>query len=110
MSVTNEGWAPQACTLPAVDRPLRLAEFDDLFATVLVGQERVSPTRLRWRLDASVESIVRNLTERESSCCSFFTFTLTPHSDALNIDVDVPLEQVLVLDALSDRAAAGMSA
>jgi hypothetical protein len=23
---------PDACTLPAVERPLRLAEFDDLFA------------------------------------------------------------------------------
>lgn len=28
----DQGWAPPACTLPAAERPLRLAEFDALFA------------------------------------------------------------------------------
>ncbi len=29
---TESGWVPDACTLPTVDQPLRVAEFDDLFA------------------------------------------------------------------------------
>ena len=51
MTSPDQGWVPEACTLPTVDRPVRLAEFDDLFATALRGQQRLSPTVLRWRLD-----------------------------------------------------------
>jgi hypothetical protein len=37
---------PDACSLPAAERPLRLAEFDDLFATeVLLAATRVSSVR-----------------------------------------------------------------
>ena len=34
MDVADD-WAPDACTLPTSERPLRVAEFDDLFAYVL---------------------------------------------------------------------------
>ena len=51
MNSADETWVPEACTLPTVDRPLRLAEFDDLFATALWEQQRISPTELWWRLD-----------------------------------------------------------
>jgi hypothetical protein len=34
MTSDDRVWVPQACTLPTVERPLRLAEFNDLFATV----------------------------------------------------------------------------
>jgi hypothetical protein len=104
MSMNEAVWMPQACTLPTVERPLRLAEFDDLFATALLGQQRISPTRLQWQLAPGVEGVVRDLTERESSCCSFFTFSFTP-GDGLQVDVEVPSEQVAVLDALTKRAA-----
>src|SRR5690348_16526591 len=63
-----------ACTLPTAERPLRLAEFQTLFATALRGQERLSPTHLRWRIDPAAESTARDLTARESECCSFFAF------------------------------------
>jgi len=108
--MNDEARVPEACTLPTAEQPLRLLEFDDLFATSLLRQQRVSPTRLRWQLDPTVEARTRDLTGRESSCCSFFTFSFTAARDRLQLDVDVPSEQVAVLDALSKRAAARMRA
>ena len=40
-------WVPEACTLPTVDQPLRVAEFDELFATAVRPAERVGRTELR---------------------------------------------------------------
>ncbi|GIJ24223.1 hypothetical protein [Micromonospora lutea] len=106
MTTADQGWVPEACTLPTVERPLRLAEFDDLFATALRGQQRLSPTVLRWRLDPAAEATARDLTGRESSCCSFFTFTYTDDGDTVRLDVEVSTAHVDVLDALAGRAAA----
>jgi hypothetical protein len=101
-------WTTPSCTLPTAEQPLRLAEFQRLFATSLRAQGRPSETRLRWRLDPASETTVRDLTVRESSCCSFFTFTITPSDGDLLVDVDVPTAHVTVLDALQAHAAAGM--
>jgi hypothetical protein len=109
MTSDDQVWVPDACTLPTVDRPLRLAEFDDLFATALREQRRLSPTRLRWRLDPAAEATARDLTARESSCCSFFSFAFAPDAGRLHVDVRVPAAHAAVLDALADRAAAGMA-
>ncbi|MEU5943893.1 hypothetical protein ABZ807_33200 [Micromonospora sp. NPDC047548] len=106
----DQGWVPQACTLPTGERPLRLADFDDLFATALREQRRLAPTRLRWRLDPEAEDTARDLTARESRCCSFFTFTLTRTDSAVEVDVRVPDAHVEVLDALAARAVARMPA
>ena len=107
--ITNDPvWAPQACALPTAERPVRVAEFDELFATGLRGQQRLARTRLRWRLDAAAEAAARDLTSRESECCSFFTFTFAPAGDALQLDIEVPAVHADVLDALASRAAAGM--
>jgi hypothetical protein len=106
MTGDDLAWTPDACTLPTVERPLRLAEFDDLFATALREQRRLSPTSLRWRIDPAAEATARDLTARESSCCSFFSFAFGPDGDAVRLDVHVPAAQVDVLDALADRAAA----
>jgi hypothetical protein len=84
MTSDDLAWVPEACTLPTVEQPLRLAEFDDLFATALRGQQWLSPTSLRWRLD--------------------------PAGDALHRDVQVPAAHVDVLNALAERAAAAMTA
>jgi hypothetical protein len=104
------GWVPEACTLPTVDRPLRLSEFDELFATALLGQERTTGQRLRWRLDTATEATVRDLTARESECCSFFTFTITVDTAWVTVDVEVPPDHVDVVDALEARAATGLAA
>jgi len=103
----DQAWVPEACTLPTVERPPRLAEFDDLFATALRGQQRLSATALRWYLDPAAEATARDLTSRESGCCSFFTFTFQPGGGALQLDVEVPAAHVEVLDALATRALAG---
>ena len=100
-------WVPQACTLPTAEQPLRIAEFDNLFATGLRSLDRVAPTILLLRLDAETEADARDLTARETSCCSFFAFDFTPAAAGeLLLDVTVPHAHVDVLDALAARAAA----
>jgi hypothetical protein len=108
MMTNDMVWAPQACTLPAAERPVRAAEFDELFATALRGQQRLGPTVLRWQLDPAAEPAARELASRETGCCSFFTFTFTPAGDGVQVDVEVPPASAGVLDALAKRAAAGM--
>jgi hypothetical protein len=110
MTSDDQACTPDGCTLPTAERPLRLAEFDDLFATALRAQTRLSPTALRWRLDPAAEATAQDLAVRESSCCSFFSFSFAPDGDAVRLDVRVPEAQVAVLDALADRASAGMAA
>ncbi|MEH1054529.1 hypothetical protein V6U89_04865 [Micromonospora sp. CPCC 206171] len=101
---TDDSWAPDACTLPTRDRPLRLAEFDQFFRDAVQGVDRLSAQHLRLRLAGAgqVEETARDLTARESSCCSFFAFDISP--DSLTLDVRVPAAHVDVLDALAERA------
>ena len=75
----QDSWAPQACTLPTSERPLRAAAFADLFSETVLGVERVEPARLRLELRASPQVAGRaaELVTAETACCSFFTFTLT---------------------------------
>src|SRR5690349_17678098 len=102
MTPTDDLRAPQACTLPAAEQPLRLAEFDDLFTAALRGQHRRSATSLRWNLDPSAEPTARDLTERETACCSFFTFTFTLRGDSVDLDIEVQPAHIDVLDALAE--------
>jgi hypothetical protein len=101
-------WAPAECTLPLVERPLRAAEFDELFATALRGLARPEPTLLRLTLDGSehVATTVRDLVDREAACCSVFSFTLTRSDDFLQLEVRVPARRTEVLDGFAARAAA----
>jgi hypothetical protein len=101
------GWGSQACTLPAPQRPLRLAEFDDLFATAVRSVARVDARRLRLDLapKAAVAARMADLAVRETGCCSFFTFTLTATGGQVWLEVSVPDGQVEVLDALAAAAA-----
>jgi hypothetical protein len=108
MTANDEVWVPDACTLPTAERPLRLAEFDDMLATALRGQHRLSATRRRWLLDPAAEARARDLTGRETQCCSFFTFTFAAADGAVQLDVEVPVAHVDVLDALAQRAKVGI--
>jgi hypothetical protein len=38
------------------------------------------------------------------SCCSFFSFSCNTSGDALQVDVEVPAEQIAVLDTLTRRS------
>lgn len=95
-------WVPQSCTLPTAERPLRVAEFDELFRTSLRGSERIAPTCLRITLDPTPEVAARaaSLAFRETGCCSLFTFAVVVTAGELRLDVTVPAPHVDVLDAL----------
>lgn len=98
--MTND-WVPQTCTLPTAEQPLRVAEFDELFANGLRGMERLAPTRLRLLLSPEVEVRARELAAREVECCSFFEFAFADGGDGqLVMDVTVPVAHVAVLDSL----------
>jgi hypothetical protein len=103
---------PDACTLPTAERPLRLAEFDELFATAVRRVEQVNTTHIRLWLTgpAGLEATVRDLTARETECCSFFTFTVTGRrtddGSALTLDIEVPDQYADVLASLTVRAGA----
>ena len=99
---------PEACTLPTAERPLRLAEFDDLFATAVRRVDPVSATHARLHLTgpAGLEATVRDLTARETGCCSFFAFTTTADGPDVTLDIQVPDRNAEVLAALVERAEA----
>ena len=96
-------WVPDTCTLPARERPLRVAEFDAVFARGLRTHHRDGPHLLRLALDASVEPELTDLIERESACCSFFTFSLSREDGGLLLDIGVPSGREAILDALTAR-------
>jgi hypothetical protein len=102
--------APDACTLPTAERPTRVAEFDDLFATAVTWVERPEPTRLRLGLpaDPEVAGRVANLAVRENGCCAFFTFTLTTSGQDVHLEVTVPATYAEVLDGLAARVPAAV--
>jgi hypothetical protein len=94
------------CTLPTVERPLRVAEFDALFAERLVRVERLGPGQARIELQSGEDTVAlaRDLTERETSCCSFFSFSVSGADDSTTIEVGVPASRADVLEALVARA------
>ena len=93
---------PDSCTLPTAERPLRLAEFDALFATAVRDVRSLSPTRARMWLAGVDPARVRDLTAREAECCSFFTFTVA--EDPLTLEIEVPPAHADVLESLVRRA------
>ena len=114
-------WAgTDACTLPTAQRPLRLAEFDDLFTTCLRSVDRLAETSSRLVLHPGADTDrsgsaqdlavkVKELADAETACCSFFAFGVTALDDpsatpTVNLDIAVPAAYVGVLDALLDRA------
>ncbi len=108
--MTELSWVPTSCTLPTEQQPLRVAEWDELFAARLTASAR--PDRLRLHLVLAggerTEETVRDLTARESGCCSFFAFTITPATGGdVHLDVEIDPVHETVLDALQARATAG---
>jgi len=106
-------WVPvDACTLPTAEQPLRVAEFDDLFATSLTAVVRPQGAATRAGLllagDAGLRERVQRLAAAETACCSFFTFTVTPLTGddqaTVALDIEVPAARADVLAALVDRA------
>jgi hypothetical protein len=106
-------WVPvDACTLPTSEQPLRVAEFDDLFGTALHAVERSPGDASRARVllagDEGLRERVQRLADAETSCCSFFAFTVTALAGdgeaTVALDVEVPAARADVLAALLQRA------
>jgi hypothetical protein len=95
-----------ACTMPSAERPLRLAEFDDLFTSSLT-RLTADETGVRMHLHggAGLRDRVRGLTDRETRCCSFFLFSVDGSDAEVVLGITVPLARRDILDALAARAA-----
>ncbi len=99
-------WVPESCTLPTVEQPSRVAEFDAVFAVAVRPADRVGPTVLRLHLPAGdgTASTVRDLVARETGCCAFFSFEVRPLPSETELVVRVPGSHPAVLDAMEQRA------
>ena len=102
----DELLATDVCSLPIAERPLRLAEFDELFASSARSVTRLDGSGVRIHLAGGpgLREQVRGLAEREAACCSFFDFVVDGDDDDLVLAVSVPIERREILDALADRA------
>lgn len=108
MSRPELAWADvSACTLPTAERPLRLAEFDSVFARHLVSVVSTSSIEATMTFAGGEDTrrALAELTARESQCCSFFDFAVATIGDEVELRVGVPATQVDVLAALVARAA-----
>jgi hypothetical protein len=103
----HELMTTDACTLPTTERPMRLAEFEELFADHLTDTSWTGD-RLRLSLSggAGLREHVADLAARENACCSFFDFALSGTADAVVLEVGVPAERREILDALAALAEA----
>ena len=104
----DDATTTDACTLPTAERPFRQAEFESLFANS--AREVVRDglgVRIHLVGSAGLREQVRDLTERESACCSFFTFAIEGDDGDLTLDIAVPPQRRDVLDALAARAEGG---
>lgn len=102
----NTWVAVDACTLPTAEQPLRVAEFDRLFAEDLIAVRRDSPKRveLAFRERDGLAAEVEDLTRRETECCSFFQFSLRRATPGLYLDIEVAESRTDVLAGLAERA------
>jgi hypothetical protein len=92
---------PIACTLPAAELPLRLAEMSALGHDALISSEREARTaRLRFRADGSARRRLDAIVAAESSCCAFLTFDVRTDSDALMLTITAPAGAEPALDDL----------
>lgn len=101
---------PSACTLPTMEQPIRVAEFDRFFATSAHATRRPDPSRLEVIVHPGAEAPARDLAGRESNCCSLLTFDFTSTAAGLVMSVEVPPAHVEVLDALAARAESAIEA
>lgn len=103
---------PDACTLPTAARPLRVAEFEALFAAALRSVHRLDQRHVRMQLagEAGLTARVLDLTARENECCGFFDFAVRPVEsqvgEALTLEIEVPAAYADVLDGLARLAEA----
>ena len=69
MPVIDPSWVPDACTLPTVEQPLRLNEFDDVFQDAVTAVHRIDAHRaeLVLRPEPAVAARTADLVVRKPS-------------------------------------------
>jgi hypothetical protein len=94
--------------LPTAQHPVRVEELEALFA-IASRTERVGDRHLRVSFPGhrGLDARVRELTGRESECCSFFDFAVSTLPGQIVLDVRVPVARVDVLDGLAQLSSAG---
>ncbi len=105
--------ADRSCTLDAAGLQARTAEFGDFFATEVTGIERPEPATLRMELRPGERAgqTAGQLAAAETTCCSFFSFTLVATAGQLLLEVRVPPSHIQALDGMAahaDRARVGL--
>lgn len=102
----DQSWAPDACTLPSAEQPLRVADFDALFRAGALRVDRAAGQELTVTLrpDPLVAAKAAELAVRETACCSFFRFDLAVADGAVTLRITAGSEHAATLDALADRA------
>lgn len=100
-------WAPAACTLPTSAQPLRVAEFDRLFAQHVTSVRRDSAGAVTLTLTGGppAAATAAELAARETDCCGFFTFDLRLTDGSVELAITTSEAHAEVLAALADRAA-----
>jgi hypothetical protein len=94
---------PIACTLEAGAARAQLAEWRGLLAGAVARRNRVATGRLELVLSSGfdqVDALVR-LAQRETTCCTFFSFSLAVTAVGLTLVIEVPHGAESVLDAFA---------
>ena len=101
-------WIPEAYTLPTTERPLRRAEFDDLFAEDVLTVHESSPleVRLELRAEPDVAARAAQLAAKETACFSFFRFDVVATDGRVAMVVSTESPHEVVLAAMAERAKA----
>ncbi|MDQ1395845.1 MAG: hypothetical protein QOG64_1104 [Acidimicrobiaceae bacterium] len=94
------GWAPIACTLPAGERPDRMADWQAAAAraTGRIGIER--GVRLTFPAAPDLAAQLAALASSEIGCCSFLRIALAFEPGRIVLDVSGPPEAAPVIQAL----------
>ncbi len=103
LNLIDDSWAPDACTLPTAEQPLRIAEFDSFFAQGVTGLTWTDGGGLVLAVLPETAGQAADLAVKETACCSFFTFELTITGGTADLLVKAP-GHADVLTALADRA------
>lgn len=99
MNDTPAKTAAVACLLDGKAYRTRVARIQALMEQALLSRERVETSvRLRFRLDADIETRLKELVALEQECCPFLVFELARHPDEMVLTISGPESAAALLD------------